>query len=107
MAASADSSQRDGLASDNGFVRAVLALPAKPDTTVRFFERGDYYTVHGEDAALAAKELFRTREVIRILGTGAPLAGSGGCVGGPWGGGWMGERPSAVQRGLRVSELGY
>ncbi|XP_077191302.1 DNA mismatch repair protein Msh2 [Paroedura picta] len=71
MAASADSSQRDGSASDAGFVRAVLALPTKPETTVRFFERGDHYTLHGEDAALAAKELFRTRDVIRILGTGA------------------------------------
>ncbi|XP_054842065.1 DNA mismatch repair protein Msh2 [Eublepharis macularius] len=71
MAASTDASQREGSASDNGFVRAVLALPAKPDTTVRFFERGDHYAVHGEDAALAAKELFRTREVIRMLGTGA------------------------------------
>ncbi|XP_060104825.1 DNA mismatch repair protein Msh2 [Heteronotia binoei] len=70
MAASADGSQRDGSSSDAGFVRAVLALPTKPDTTVRFFERGDYYTVHADDAALAAKELFRTRDVIRMLGAG-------------------------------------
>uniref|UniRef100_A0ACB8G9D7 MutS-like protein n=1 Tax=Sphaerodactylus townsendi TaxID=933632 RepID=A0ACB8G9D7_9SAUR len=70
MAASSDHSPREGSASDNGFVRAVLAMPPKPETTVRFFERGDHYTVHREDAALAAKDLFRTREVIRLLGTG-------------------------------------
>ncbi|XP_068796168.1 DNA mismatch repair protein Msh2 isoform X2 [Struthio camelus] len=61
----------EGAGAEAGFVRAVLSLPDKPDTTVRFFERGDYYTVHGGDAQLAARELFRTRAVIRQL-AGAP-----------------------------------
>lgn len=87
----------EGAGSEAGFVRAVLSLPEKPDTTVRFFERGDYYTVHGADARLAARELFRTRAVIRQL-AGAP----GGCR--PGGGRARGperRRGSAVRVGGR------
>ena len=38
-----------------GFIRFFRALPAKEDDTVRIFERGDWYTSHGDDAAFIAR----------------------------------------------------
>lgn len=85
----------EGAGAEAGFVRAVLSLLEKPDTTVRFFERGDYYSVHGADARLAARELFRTRAVIRQL-AGAPGACGAGAAGGSWGA--AGRRSGVVLR---------
>ncbi|XP_012264178.2 DNA mismatch repair protein Msh2 [Athalia rosae] len=55
-------------ATQQSFIRFFKNLPEKPSTTIRFFNRTDYYTLHGSDALFAAKEIFKTTSVCKILG---------------------------------------
>ncbi|XP_068207962.1 DNA mismatch repair protein Msh2-like [Palaemon carinicauda] len=57
-------------AGEQGFLSFLRNLPEKSNTTVRIFDRGEYFTVHGQDAVLAARELFHTNSVIKLLGAG-------------------------------------
>ncbi|XP_014488445.1 PREDICTED: DNA mismatch repair protein Msh2 [Dinoponera quadriceps] len=51
-----------------GFVRFFKSLPEKLDTTIRFFNRSEYYTVHGSDALFAAQVIFKTTSVCKMIG---------------------------------------
>lgn len=42
-------------------------FPQKPASTVRFFDRNDYYSLHGEDAHLAAKIVFKSTAQVKVM----------------------------------------
>lgn len=39
---------------ESGFCKFFRSLPHKNDDTIRIFDRGDYYSAHGEDARFIA-----------------------------------------------------
>ena len=55
---------------EGGFIRNFRSLPTKIDAvnTIRVFDRGDWYTAHGEDAEFIARTVYKTTAVIRNLG---------------------------------------
>jgi DNA mismatch repair protein MSH2 len=54
-----------------GFIKTFRALPARADSsTIRVFDRGDWYSAHGEDADFVARTIYKTTAVIRHLGRG-------------------------------------
>lgn len=48
----------------------TLFVFQKPATTVRFFDRNDYYSLHGEDAHLAAKIIFKSTASVKTMSPG-------------------------------------
>ncbi|XP_046399534.1 DNA mismatch repair protein Msh2 isoform X2 [Ischnura elegans] len=45
-------------------------IQKKPVTTIRLFNRTEYYTVHGTDAIFTAKEVFKTSACVKYIGAG-------------------------------------
>nr|XP_029119194.1 DNA mismatch repair protein MSH2 isoform X3 [Elaeis guineensis] len=52
-----------------GFISFFKTLPRDP-RAVRFFDRRDYYTVHGDNAAFIARTYYHTTTALRQLGSG-------------------------------------
>ncbi|KAI1264490.1 DNA mismatch repair protein msh-2 [Xylariaceae sp. FL1019] len=53
---------------EHGFIKYFKSLPRVGDETVRIFDRGDWYTAHGEDANFIAHTVYKTTSVVRQLG---------------------------------------
>ncbi|KAI8964222.1 muts domain V-domain-containing protein [Daldinia sp. FL1419] len=53
---------------EHGFIRYFKSLPHVGDETVRIFDRGDWYTAHGQDANFIARTVYKTTSVVRQLG---------------------------------------
>ncbi|KAI2622059.1 DNA mismatch repair protein msh-2 [Xylaria nigripes] len=53
---------------EHGFIRYFKSLPSVGDETVRIFDRGDWYTAHGEDAFFISRTVYKTTSVVRQLG---------------------------------------
>ncbi|OTB01967.1 hypothetical protein M426DRAFT_13959 [Hypoxylon sp. CI-4A] len=53
---------------EHGFIRYFKSLPSVGEETVRIFDRGDWYTAHGEDANFIARTVYKTTSVVRQLG---------------------------------------
>ena len=62
---------------ENGFIRTFRSLPDKSDaSTIRIFDRGDWYSAHGDDADFIARYIYKTTAVIKYLGRGDSSLGS-------------------------------
>ncbi|KAK4226632.1 putative DNA mismatch repair protein msh-2 [Podospora fimiseda] len=61
---------------EHGFIRYYKSLPTVDEDVIRIFDRGDWYTAHGEDANFIARTVYKTTSVVRQLGkndhTGLP-----------------------------------
>ncbi|KAM7220679.1 MutS domain V domain containing protein [Rhypophila decipiens] len=61
---------------EHGFIRFFKSLPCVDEDVIRIFDRGDWYTAHGENANFIARTVYKTTSVVRQLGkndqTGLP-----------------------------------
>lgn len=56
-----------------GFIRFFRGLPTT-EQVIRIFNRGDFYTAHGDDAAFISRTVYKTTSVLRQLGRDPGLA---------------------------------
>ncbi|PNS20577.1 DNA mismatch repair protein msh-2 [Sphaceloma murrayae] len=56
-----------------GFIKFFRSI-SKSDDVIRIFNRSDYYTAHGNDAAFIARTVYKTTSVLRQLGREPGLA---------------------------------
>ena len=54
---------------DADFYQLFRKLPTKTAVTIRLFERGDYYTCHGDDALFIARELLQSTNALKYWKT--------------------------------------
>ncbi|KIJ24074.1 hypothetical protein M422DRAFT_39300 [Sphaerobolus stellatus SS14] len=59
----------DTLGVDTGFCNFFERLEQRDDT-IRLFDRGDYYTLHGNDARYVAQNFYHTSSVLKWFGRG-------------------------------------
>jgi DNA mismatch repair protein MSH2 len=50
------------------FMSFIKSLGKKDPSTIRVFERPDYYSAHGEDALFIAQSVYRTTSVLKYMG---------------------------------------
>lgn len=55
---------------DKDFLNHYKNLPEKSKATIRFFDRGEYFSLHGSDAVFAARDFFKTNNVIKTWTSG-------------------------------------
>ncbi|KZS97038.1 DNA mismatch repair protein [Sistotremastrum niveocremeum HHB9708] len=64
-----DESMEIDKASEVGFCSWFASLPPKKDDTIRLFDRGEFYTAHGDDAIYIAQTVYHTNSVLKHLGS--------------------------------------
>lgn len=52
-------------AEERGFYKKFVSLEEKPSTTIRIVDKGDYYTVVGNDALFVAENVYHTQSILK------------------------------------------
>lgn len=55
---------------ESSFISWFHRMPSKSEDTIRLFDRGDFFSVHGDDAPLVASTVYKTQSVLKAIGKG-------------------------------------